>query len=919
MSSGLYSCVWGKFEELPEPYPLGCHSLDTAAVALVLWDVHLSAGQRKFVAGSFEVSECQARELVGFWAGLHDLGKCCPSFQSAPSGPDPEFLREEDFATPSGWMNEGSVRHERVTHLVLPSLLAAYGYDISVRPGRSVAHQIAQILGGHHGVYGSMLDRVALRHPERSEPRVGTASGWREQRAALVDVVHRACGRPAAPQRVASAGAAVLVTGLVVLADWIASGNQWVSARQRAWLTAADGDWEAHFQRAFAAAGPVVRALQLDAPQWAPASRFADVFPEITDPYPLQADIAARLPGLVNGPGILLVTAPTGDGKTENGLFGARLLGGAAGQPGLAVLLPTMATTDAMWDRVRAYVRHSASADTPVTLLHGMAWLREGYSTDAPDTELADDGVSTTAGDFVRRKHLGLAAGAAVGTWDQAAMACLPMRFNALRWLGLSGKTLIIDEAHAYDAFGHALTVRLLQWLGHLGTPVVLLSATLAGSLAERLVHAYLQGAGHSEPPSVAPAYPGWLFADATTGTVTTSATIPSTRAHALTLDQHLVRHTHDPKPADGRAAHLARTLAPLYDESEDPGAVLVVCNTVPDAQATYRALAARTGTRAVNLLLLHARMPQWQREDLTRRLLQLLGPRACRPREPWIVVTTQVAEQSLDVDFDLVVTDLAPLAQLLQRAGRGHRHALAGRGRRPAWAPTPRLVVLTPDGELPPPAWGNVYDPALLRRTRDLLATTAKGPVAIPEDVTFMIETVYADLNTLAEHALDDDRRRAGHDAAHAAAADTAAIPAPGTLTDLYPVTDRDLDPDLLTTRLGADSARLLPVYRTADGTCWLDPQCTQELPMPAPGHKRLTRDQVADLARLSVPAPCIYLSEGPDTAPPHQWNKTPLARELRLLPHRVTSDGQIQGHRTERHILRLDPVLGLVRTPAR
>ncbi|WP_331731457.1 CRISPR-associated helicase Cas3' [Streptomyces sp. NBC_00073] len=915
----LCSCVWGKSDELPAPYPLGCHSLDTAAVAMLLWDVHLSTGQRRFVADSFGVPERQARALVAFWAGLHDLGKCCPSFQSSPTGPEPKFLQQEEFASPTGWMNEGAVRHDRVTHLVLPSILADYGYDAASRPGKSVAHQVAQILGGHHGVYGLMLDRAAMRHPERAEPRVGTAPGWREQRAALVDVVHAACGRPAAPRGVAPAGAAVLVTGLVVLADWIASGHTWVRARQDDWMVAGEADWQAHFQRAYAAAGPAVERLQLAAPQWAPASGFSDVFPEITQPYPLQADIAARLPGLVAGPGILLVTAPTGDGKTETGLFGARLLGAAAGHPGLGVLLPTMATTDAMWNRVRVYVRRAAAVDTPVTLLHGMAWLKEAYSTDAPDAELCDDGVSTTAGDFVRRKHLGLAAGTAVGTWDQAAMACLPMRFNTLRWLGLSGKTLIIDEAHAYDAFGHALTVRLLQWLGHLGAPVVLLSATLAGSLAERLVHAYLQGAGHTALEPVTPAYPGWLFADASTATVTASATIPSTRAHSLAVDQQSVRHTHDLHAADGRAAHLARLLSPLYDAGEDPGAVLVVCNTVPDAQATYEALAARSGTRTPNLLLLHARMPQWQREDLTRQLLTLLGPRARRPHEPWIVVTTQVAEQSLDVDFDLVVTDLAPLAQLLQRAGRGHRHILGGRGRRPSWAPAPRLVVLAPAGELPPPAWGNVYDAALLRRTRDLLTEKAGEPVAIPEDVTSMIETVYADLNALAEQALHDDHRRAGQDAAQAAAADTAAIPAPATLTDLYPITDRDIDPDLLTTRLGADSARLLPVYRKADGTTWLDPQCTRPLPVPAPGHKRLSRAQVADLARLSVPAPGTYLPKAPDTAVPATWNKTPLARELRLLPHHVLPDGRIQGYRTERHILRLDPVLGLVRTAVR
>ncbi|MFJ2745825.1 CRISPR-associated helicase Cas3' [Streptomyces sp. NPDC087440] len=908
--------MWGKFEGLDVPYPLGCHLLDTAAVARVLWDVHFTTGQRRFVAESFGVPPEQAGSMLAFWAGLHDVGKCCPSFQAAPTGPLPEFLRRAEFAAPSGWMNEGSVRHERVTHLVLPSVLAEYGYDAASRPGKAVGHQVAQILGGHHGVYGAMLDRATMRHPEKAEPRVGTASGWREQRAALVDVVHEACGRPAAPARVAPVGAAVLVTGLVILADWIASGVSWVRARQDAWVKDGSEDWQAHFARSAAAAGPAVEALQLAAPAWGPASAFSEMFPQITQPYPLQADIAARLPRLVSGAGIMLVTAPTGDGKTETGLFAARLLGAASGHAGLAVLLPTMATTNAMWERVRSYVRDAAVTDTPVALLHGMAWLMEAYSPEAADGELCDDGVSTATGDFLRRKHLGLVAGAAVATWDQGAMACLPMRFNTLRWLGLSGKTLIIDEAHAYDAFGHALTIRLLQWLGHLGVPVVLLSATLAGSLAERLVHAYLQGAGHDSPQPVAPAYPGWLFADAASGKLTVSGTIPSTRAHALAVTQYQVHHTHDPDVPGGRAAQLKESLRPLYDSAQDAGSVLVVCNTVPDAQATYQALAARPGSRAPRLLLLHARMPQWQREDHTQQLLDLLGPRASRPGEPWIVVSTQVCEQSLDVDFDLVVSDLAPLAQLLQRAGRGHRHTLGDRGQRPSWAADPRLVVLTPTGVLPPPAWGTVYDAALLRRTRDLLTAKASSSVRVPEDVTAMIESVYADLNSLAEEALLDDVRRAGRDAALSAAADLAAIPHPRTLTDLYPITDRDVDPDLLTTRLGADSARLLPVYRTVDGALFLDPACQCELPVPAAGHKRLSAAQIAELARLTVTAPGTYLPDTPDTAVPTSWNTSPFARDLRLLPHQVLSDGRTEGYRTQRHLLYLDPVLGLVRS---
>ncbi|MEW1675347.1 CRISPR-associated helicase Cas3' [Streptomyces noursei] len=916
MPDRIDSRLWGKFDGLPFPYPLGCHLLDTAAISIELWRTHLTSGQRRDIADAFGVPAAEACSMVAFWAGLHDIGKCCPSFQAQPSGPAPSFLSDEPFEAPEGWMHEGTVRHERVSHIVLPDLLRHYGYDSSSRPRRSMAHQVAQILGGHHGIYGPMLDRKSMVDPGGAEPRVGTAAGWVEQRGALVDVVYEACGRPVAPSKVAPAGVAVLVTGLVVLADWIASKVGWVLARQRDWDAHRGNDWLAHHRRACEAAPTAVAAAQLSAPTWRPANSFAEAFPQIATPHPLQADLAARLQGLVKNAGLLLVTAQTGDGKTESGLFGARVLGAASGRNGLAVLLPTMATTNAMWARITQYVSKNAWEDTPVTLLHGMAWLNPDYTGEDAEAVIEDGCISTTATDFLRGRHLGLVSGVTVGTWDQAAIAALPVRFNVLRWLGLSGKTVIIDEAHAYDAYGHALTIRLLEWLGHLRVPVVLLSATLSGAIARRLVNAYRRGSGHTEPSEVNAPYPGWLFADAETGEVTTSPILGSSRAHALHVDVHEIRHTHDTRVSGGRADRLHRELAPLYDVREDTGSALVVCNTVRDAQQTYLTLSGRRGTRRPRIVLLHARMPVWQREETTNSVLDALGPRAPRPQEPLVIVSTQVAEQSLDVDFDLVVSDLAPLAQLLQRAGRGHRHELGDRGSRPSWGDKPRLVVLSPLGQLPPRAWGEVYDEALLRRTRDELLQRQGGTIEVPGDVPKMIDTVYAELYELADAALDDDHQRASRDTAQTAAADAAAVPTPDNVIDLYAMTDQDIDPSQVTTRLGADSARILPVYHSPDGNIWLDRNCTHPLPMPEPGHKRLAREAVAGLVRLTVQAPASYLpAPDEDTRVPSEWQHTPIAQDLRLLPHTVDSQGTIHPFHHGRHTLELDATLGLVR----
>lgn len=189
-----------------------------------------------------------------------------------------------------------------------------------------------------------------------------------------------------------------------------------------------------------------------------------------------------------------------------------------------------------------------------------MAWLDADYTPDQLATATSSPDV---VAEWLRGRHRGFLAGIAVGTWDQAALAVLPHRFMALRWLGLSGKTVIIDEVHAYDAHGHALTLRLLEWLGALGVPVVLLSATVTGDTAAALVHAYRRGAGHHDTPPVNPSYPGWTYTDHTSGTITTSPTLGSNRAHPLTIDTLTCTHTHNPDHEGGRACAVLDLLAP--------------------------------------------------------------------------------------------------------------------------------------------------------------------------------------------------------------------------------------------------------------------------------------------------------------------------------------------------------------------
>ncbi|MET9294182.1 CRISPR-associated helicase Cas3' [Streptomyces sp. NPDC003077] len=892
--------LWGKERGLDgRPYPLGCHALDAGAMAGFLWDRYLGPCRRRAIATGWGLSDADARRFVGCLAGLHDLGKITPGFQACV--PTADLLTGAPGYPPADPASS-TPRHERATHLALPELLHRLcGLPLDDRPSKAVAHQLGQLLGGHHGVYPLPLTSVEMAEPQGKVRGLGGA-GWDTQRAGLVRLVHAVFGPPVHPSRPAPVPVATITTGLVVLADWLVSQPSWIRGRRRGWEQDDAGDWRAHVRRARRAAPGTLREAQLAPPSWRRIKDFAELLPGLR-PYPIQADLAARLPALIHGgAGLLLITAPTGEGKTEAAWYAERVMGPAAGTHGLAFLLPTMATTDAMWARVREHARTHCRTPPPVTLLHALARLDAVYTPDDLRSATRDPGTVT---EWLRGRHRGFLGGVAVGTWDQAALAVLPHRFMAVRWLGLSGKTVVIDEVHAYDAYGHALTLRLLQWLGALGVPVVLLSATVTGTTAAALVHAYRHGAGHPDSPDFSPGYPGWVYADHATGALTSSGTLSAARPRTLALHTVHRVHTHDPDRPEGRARAVLDLLDPLRRTAS--GCALLVCDTVADAQATHDLLASAWGASARPPLvrLLHARMPARQRAGVVRRVQRWTGPGGRRPARPFVLVTTQVAEQSLDVDFDLVISDLAPLALLLQRAGRVHRHP---RTDRPAWAPTPRLVVLTPTGRLPPDAWGDVYSASLLRRTRSLLATLT-GPIRVPGDVQRLVDQVYG-----PEFAADDDIGRIADDARRAAEATVRSIPPPGT-TALHPLTDGNQHADELVTRLGADGLRALPTYLTPDGRQWLHPtHHTRRTALPGrvdPTDRRTVRR----LLHATVPVPAPWLTgRGPASDPPEAWSDVPGLRDLVLLPQPVTRAG-VSPFRVGSTALRLDPRLGLVR----
>src|SRR5699024_6352116 len=280
--------------------------------------------------------------------------------------------------------------------------------------------------------------------------------------------------------------------------------------------------------------------------------------------------------------------------------------------------------------------------------------------------------------------------------FDQGFMSVLPSRFNAVRFFGLAGKTVIVDEAHAVDLYMQGELEKLLRWSGRFEVPVILLSATLQRSIADASVRAYLDGAGirkRSRPgrrrrgttqnPRTALieelTYPGWVYITADNGkprVVHNPEPIQTQPRRPLTVSVEPIPVRTEPGPwkrkrrvAD-RQEVLDRLLTPVISHG---GCVAIICTTVAEAQQTHDLVSELIGERDTELHLLNARFPQYQRDTITGAITHLFGKDGARKKDrprSAVVVATAIIEQSLDIDLDLMITDLAPMALLLQRAG---------------------------------------------------------------------------------------------------------------------------------------------------------------------------------------------------------------------------------------------------------
>ncbi len=429
-----------------------------------------------------------------------------------------------------------------------------------------------------------------------------------------------------------------------------------------------------------------------------------------------------------------------GEGKTEAAFYAHLRLQAANGHRGLYVALPTQATGNAMFRRLRRFLnvrakqRDGTAPPLDIQLLHGATLLNQEFQElivrpnlpadersgeESPDS--AQEGVR--AAEWFTQRKRGLLSEYGVGTVDQALMAILNTKWQFVRLWGLANRVVVLDEVHAYDTYTGTLIDSLVRWLHALGSSVILMSATLPTEKRRALLVAY----GAEE---VAPApYPRITRV---AGGIATNATFSGRKQPTLTV-----------KAAPEELPALAALLRELAGAG---GCVACIVNTVDRAQKLYTLLCDDLAEGKVQLF--HARYPADERAARAERVLATFGEGddehpVVRPRRA-ILIATQVVEQSLDLDFDVLVTDLAPVDLVLQRAGRLHRHdrplPVRGAHREPV------LYVTGLATEQAIPDFGvneKIYARYVLLRS--WLALRACATITLPGDIDRLVQEVYS------------------------------------------------------------------------------------------------------------------------------------------------------------------------------
>jgi len=717
---------WGKaFTEKDEHtrvHLLPYHCLDVASVGWVILEKNVALAN--LFAEGLHTSFKNVQPFICFFLACHDIGKFSFRFQSKLS------------TIYKGLYGEEYAMQHHVDHCLLGYSLwvktetSAKLYEKEINKYTRYFNHLIEAFTGHHGKPPNEPISIGFDNFKTIDKEA--YSVFIRDLLSLFPFHHEFKITDFKKARVDLKRISWLLAGFTIICDWIGSGiHQSQYLGKHLSLNVYWNDYALPH-----ATQSVVKAGILPS-QPSKTTGIHDLFPFITEPSPLQA-LCESLP-IEDGPQMIIIEDVTGSGKTEAALVLAKRMINAGLADGLFMALPTMATTNAMFERLQQYFNtFFESTDASLVLTHSSRDLMDRFTksilhfNNENGMPGHNDGLSQCVSWIADNKKKAFLADMGAGTIDQALLGILSVKHQSLRLFGLCRKVLVVDEIHSYDEYTNGLLKKLILFHTAFGGSTILLSATLSKKLKDSFTDTYYSAHNMHYDTIESKAYPS------ITQVSSQGIHIQPTMTRALVkrkVDIHFL-------------SEQETCMKNIIHWHKEGKAVCWIRNTVDDAREAFNALQIIIPKE--KLTLFHARFTLGDRLVIEQKVLNIFGKNGTpEQRSGAVLIATQVVEQSLDLDFDNMISDLAPIDLIIQRAGRVHRHSRSARKKS-----NPLVHIFAPVFTNEPdkdwfqksfPRASYVYpNHANIWRTQELLLR--KGGWEQPEDLRELIEAVYGD-----------------------------------------------------------------------------------------------------------------------------------------------------------------------------
>jgi len=671
-------------------HPAIFHMLDVGHVILELWERY-SNQEKDFIAQSLELPLKEVPIFLSTFASLHDIGKITPSFASQLK--NSEYLDNLEFRGYDVFKGDKIVENYH-TNMGFSILERYFGKNLRVA---------TTYLSGHHGTFFKKKNLILKGHIDINKlNRDVGGEKWQEQQDVAIKflVEYFEGGEILSKAKFTEQIYGFFVMGLLSISDWLASNvfnfpltliNGIQSYTLKSYIEESKKRAKIAVDNNF----PKITNFNL--------KEFGELFQneqgQPLEPYETQKALIEAVED-ISEPSLVAIEDTTGNGKTEMMLYAAHKICNSVGHRGIKYLLPTQATSNAMWERFLSFAANTLPEEEVIDI----QLVHSGTTFNNVNIDKQSK-ISIT--NFFRRRHCKLMSFFTIGTIDQGLLGFISIKYFYFRLIGLFNSVLIIDEIHSYDAYTSKIIQSLIKFAKILRCSVIFSTATLSSKQCSLLIKEYCPNNKLIIP------YPG-------IGIFNSSSSVRSIKSIKPRKIKIEIKETNN----------RTQIVSDIWNKLGNADKGCLFCNTVPHTQEMYRIAKAK----GYNVVLVHSKFVLGRKNELTQQINDWCGKNPSN--EKLLVIATQVLEQSFNISFDYMASYLCPIDFLIQRLGRLWRFYKERLQNHP--------IIKIYKEKNNHQDWVDelIYHPSILSKTWELLQKTKE--ICVPSDVQRLINLVY-------------------------------------------------------------------------------------------------------------------------------------------------------------------------------